>query len=38
MPIPGAKSLAQLEDLVGSLDWELDTNEVEMINEKISSL
>lgn len=38
MPIPGAKSLMQMEDLIGTLDWELETNEVEMINEKLSSL
>ena len=38
MPIPGAKSLTQLDDLIGSLDWELETNEVEMINEKFNSL
>ncbi len=38
LPIPGAKSSKQVEDLVGSLDWELEKNEVEMIKEKLNSL
>lgn len=38
VPIPGAKDLRQLEDQLGVLDWELEDNEVQMINEKFNSL
>lgn len=38
IPIPGAKSLTQLDDLIGALDWGLEENEVEMINEKLASM
>jgi aryl-alcohol dehydrogenase-like predicted oxidoreductase len=38
VPIPGAKSLAQAKDALGALDWKLEDNEVEMINEKLAAI
>lgn len=38
IPIPGAKSLAQVQDTLGCQAWSLDSNEVAMIDEKADSL
>jgi aryl-alcohol dehydrogenase-like predicted oxidoreductase len=38
VPIPGAKSLAQAKDALGALEWNLEGNEVAMINEKLTAM
>ena len=38
IPIPGGKSAAQVTELTGALGWELDENEVAMIDEKCVAL
>ena len=38
VPIPGAKSVAQAKDALGALEWTLEENEVEMINEKLADI
>lgn len=38
VPIPGAKRLQQVESHVNALAWELEENEVEILNEKVVSL
>ena len=38
IPIPGAKSVAQARDALGALEWTLEENEVEMINEKFADI
>lgn len=38
VPIPGCKSLAQVQEHVGALGWRLDNNEVEIIDEKLQSM
>jgi len=38
VPIPGAKSLAQAKDALGALEWNLEENELAMINEKLAAI
>ncbi|KAK9818642.1 hypothetical protein WJX74_007404 [Apatococcus lobatus] len=38
VPIPGCKSKKQAEDLAAALNWELEENEVAMLDEKLDSL
>jgi len=38
IPIPGAKTAAQVKELVGGVGWSLDDNEVAMIEEKLEAL
>ena len=37
IPIPGAKSVAQVNDALGALDFALDENEMAIIDEKLDS-
>lgn len=38
IPIPGAKSVQQLEDILGAMKWKLEDNEVAMIDERLDAL
>lgn len=38
IPIPGCKSLEQLQDILGAASWELGENEVAMIDERADAL
>jgi aryl-alcohol dehydrogenase-like predicted oxidoreductase len=38
VPIPGAKNVAQVAEHVGALGWELEDNEVAIIDEKFVAL
>lgn len=38
IPIPGAKTMAQVDEHLGALGWGLDDNEMAIIDEKLASL
>lgn len=38
IPIPGAKRVEQARDHVAALQWELEDNEVQIINEKLTNI
>ena len=38
IPIPGCKSVEQLEDILGAYSWDLEDNEVAMIDERLDAL
>ena len=38
VPIPGAKTVEQVTEHLGALDWVLDDNEVGMLDERLDAL
>lgn len=38
VPIPGAKTVEQVTEHLGALDWALDDNEVGMLDERLDAL
>ena len=37
IPIPGAKSVEQVKDLIGALQFSLDENEIAVIDERLEA-
>ena len=38
VPIPGCKSVAQVQEHVGAMGWRLESNEIAIIDEKLQTL
>ncbi len=38
VPIPGCKSVAQVQEHVGTMGWRLESNEVAIIDEKLQTM
>lgn len=38
IPIPGCKTVPQVQEHVGAMGWRLDSNEVAIIDEKLQSM
>ena len=38
VPIPGCKSVAQVQEHVGAMGWRLESNEIAIIDEKLQTM
>ena len=38
IPIPGCKSVAQVQEHVGAMGWRLESNEIAIIDEKLQTM